>query len=178
MPDNESASYRQKPAMIAALALAMATICLAALLCSLCALKSAVVERKTTKGVELRIREAAGYWHWLVFDAKKTGIEAFDAYQIEFFVNEYSSLDPAHIATLRFVIDGKEYDADYTRFTRHAGVKEEKAYQIYFTVDEACLTAMAKGRDMSARMIDGFGQIVEYSITEPERFREAAKTLF
>jgi hypothetical protein len=164
--------------MIAALAIAMATICLAALLCSLCAHRSAVVERRTTKGVELRIREAAGYWHWLVFDTKKTGIEAFDAYQNEFFVNEYSSLESAHIAKLRFVIDGKEYGADYKRFARHDGVKEEKANILYFTVDEACLKAMEKGRDMSARTIDAYGETVEYSITEPERFREAAKTLF
>jgi hypothetical protein len=178
MPNNESASYRQKPAMIAALSMAMATICLAALLCSLCALKTAIVERRTTKGIELRIREAAGYWHWLVFDAKKTGIEAFDAYQIEFFVNEYSSLDPAHIAALRFAIDGKEYGADYKRFARHAGVKEEKANILYFTVDEACLKAMAEGRDMGARVVDDSGEIAECSIAEPELYRKAAKTLF
>jgi hypothetical protein len=164
---------RHKTGMVIILTAAMAGLCLTLLLCVLCVGKTAIMNKQSTESVELRIREPAGYWHWLVFEKYKSGISFFDRFEIVFYVNEYSALDYLHVSALQFIIDGKAYNADYRNLSTIPGIKGEKAYRLYFSVDRSCVDALAQGKSLTVRTIDTLGHFEEYSIPEPERFRQA-----
>jgi hypothetical protein len=173
MMDERALPTGKRRGVIVLSSAAIACLALATLLCALSAAKIAAVKTISTAAIELRIREPAGYWHWLVFEKYDCGIEAFDRFVAELHVNEHSALNASRLSALRFVMDGKAYDADYIGGGTRTGARGEHAPVLRFSMAKRCLDALAGADVLFIRTIEASGYYLEFSVPEPERFHEA-----
>jgi len=156
---------------------AMAFLASAIALCSICAARIAAPVLRDSAGIEARVREENGFWHWLVFKRFDTGIAAFDRYEADLIVNEFSSLNADRIGSLQFIVDGRAYMAPYAAPAETAGARGRNALVYRFRLTLACLRSIASPGSISVRTVDRRGSFREYSVSEPGLLREAARSI-